>query len=78
MKNYLKPNGRFYLIDLDQEDGSFHQDPQKMGVHHFGFSIECRDSWCEKAGYKSVSHETVFEISKNERTYLVIMSIYKS
>lgn len=31
----LKPNGSLVLIDLAQEDGTFHAD--KTGIHHFGF-----------------------------------------
>jgi cyclopropane fatty-acyl-phospholipid synthase-like methyltransferase len=76
LKNHLSCDGKIFVVDLDQEDGSFHLEPQKMGVHHFGFSKEDRDLWCEKAGFKTVTHEAVFEISKNDRVYPVIMSVY--
>jgi 2-polyprenyl-3-methyl-5-hydroxy-6-metoxy-1,4-benzoquinol methylase len=33
----LHPGGRVALVDLYQEDGSFHGDNEAKGVHHFGF-----------------------------------------
>ena len=38
LKEKLNKNGILAIIDLDEEDGSFHPDPKNMGVHHFGFS----------------------------------------
>ena len=76
LKTHLTNNGKIFVVDLDQEDGSFHADPQKMGVHHFGFSKKERDLWCERAGFRKVAHEIVFEITKNNKTYPVMMSVY--
>ena len=39
----LAPGGWIGLIDLDKEDGSFH-DPDQPGIHHHGFDRAGKDS----------------------------------
>lgn len=76
LKKYMNADGKIFLIDLDEEDGSFHPDPKAMGVKHFGFSQQMRDQWGQEAGFSKVSHEVIFEIEKNERSYPVLMSVF--
>lgn len=76
LKKYMNPGGKIFIIDLDEEDGSFHPDPKAMGVKHFGFSQKERDQWAQEAGFSKVLHEVIFEIEKNERSYPVLMSVF--
>ena len=63
-KKHLTPSGRVFVIDLDEEDGSFHPDNEGMGVHHFGFSINTMESWSHELGFHSFQHEIVYEMFK--------------
>lgn len=49
-QNHLNQDGLFCWIDIDQEDGSFHDD--NTGIHHFGFSREQVTELLTKAGFK--------------------------
>lgn len=73
----LNPKGMVCIFDLDQEDGSFHPDNKAMGVHHFGFSRELRNSWLAAAGLSHVEHSVAFQMHKNQRTYDVLLSVYR-
>jgi ubiquinone/menaquinone biosynthesis C-methylase UbiE len=75
-KNHLKPNGMVFVIDLDEEDGTFHPDNQGMGVHHFGFSKNTMESWSQELGYHSFRHEIVYEMFKNDRSYGIGMGVF--
>ena len=43
----LNNGGQIFIVDLEKEDGTFHPDPEKVGVKHFGFSNEEIQSWSE-------------------------------
>ena len=58
----LAPGGLLALADLDEEDGSFHQDAQ--GVEHHGFHREWIRQQLQAAGFTQVSSETAYEIEK--------------
>lgn len=75
-KKHLTPAGRVFVIDLDEEDGSFHPDNEGMGVHHFGFSINTMESWSQELGFHSFQHEIVCEMFKNDRSYGIGMGIF--
>jgi len=76
-KKHLSPRGKVFVIDLDEEDGSFHPDNEGMGVHHFGFSKITMESWSQELGFYSFQHENVYEMSKNDRSYGIGMGIYR-
>lgn len=78
LKKLLSSNGIIAVIDLDAEDGSFHPDPNKMGVHHFGFSKETTDSWSVAAQFKKSSREIINVISKEQGEYPVFLAIFFS
>jgi len=62
----LSPGGLVAIADLDQEDGSFHQDTR--GVYHHGFRRKwMREQLCA-AGFARVNFETVYEIEKTTAT----------
>lgn len=69
----LNPDGEIFIIDLEKEDGSFHPDNKKMGVHHFGFSADDHQTWAKELNLKH-DRKVIFSIEKNERSYDVIMA----
>lgn len=75
-KKHLSSNGKIFVIDLDEEDGTFHPDNQAMGVHHFGFSKRTLESWSKDLEFNSFQHDIVYEIVKNSRSYGIGMSIF--
>lgn len=74
LKNNLLPGGVLAVIDLDQEDGSFHPDPKKMGVHHFGFNELQIKQW--GIGFKEVRREIINVIHKNGGEYPVFLALF--
>lgn len=74
LKKNLRPGGVLAVIDLDKEDGSFHPDSKKMGVHHFGFSEEQNIEWGRE--FKEVKREIINVIQKNESEYPVFLALY--
>ncbi len=76
-KKHLNPAGSVFVIDLDEEDGTFHPDNEGMGVHHFGFSKNTMESWSQDLGFDSFQHEVVYEMIKNDRSYAIGMGLFK-
>jgi 2-polyprenyl-3-methyl-5-hydroxy-6-metoxy-1,4-benzoquinol methylase len=74
-KQMLKPQGQIAIVDLDQEDGSFHPDNQAMGVKHFGFSKEELTNWARESNY-TFSHSIINKIEKNGKQYAQFLAIY--
>lgn len=58
----LLPGGMLCLADLDQEDGTFHDDP--TGVFHFGFQRSFLSGLLEQAGFTAPSDTTAAAIRK--------------
>lgn len=78
LQRLLSKNGVIAIIDLDQEDGSFHPDPKVMGVHHFGFEKNKVLKWGKDLQFTNVEHEIINVISKNEKKYPVFLAIFKN
>ncbi len=76
-KKHLAPNGKIFIIDLDEEDGTFHPDNKGMGVEHFGFSQKEFQTWANELGFKKFSYEIVFEMNKNHRSYGIGLAIFE-
>ncbi|MBT3237123.1 MAG: methyltransferase domain-containing protein [Bdellovibrionales bacterium] len=74
LKAMLKAHGRIVIIDLDQEDGSFHPENHQMGVKHFGFTKSDLAIWCQEVGF-TLSHQIIHQITKHGREYGVFMAI---
>ena len=75
-KEHLSPSGKIFVIDLDEEDGTFHPDNQGMGVQHFGLSRNTMESWARELKFSSFQHEIIYEIHKNDRVYGVGLGVF--
>lgn len=76
----LHPGGMVAIADLDQEDGSFHEDP--TGVQHHGFDREFMREQFEQTGYTDIRTVTGALVEKeqlygNYRRYSVFLIIAK-
>lgn len=64
----LAPGGQIALMDLDKEDGSFH-DPDQPGIHHQGFEADSLVALATAAGFEDVSIRNVHELDREGRSY---------
>jgi len=78
LSTHLNPNGRIVIVDLDQEDGSFHSKPKEMGVKHFGFSKNDIQDWANEAGLRISNYQFISEIDKNGKIYKVFMVLFEN
>lgn len=66
----LHPGGRIALVDLYQEDGSFHGDNQAKGVQHFGFAPEALQALAQQAGLMDIAFSEILRLQhSNGRGY---------
>ncbi len=66
----LHPGGRVALVDLYQEDGSFHGDNVAKGVHHSGFDPVWLQAQAQQAGLHDVALREVLQVQRsNGRSY---------
>lgn len=78
LKKMLASDGVIAIIDLDQEDGSFHPDPANMGVFHFGFSNEMTNTWADQVKLERPHREIIHTINKNNKSYPVFLAIFSN
>lgn len=65
----LAPGGWIGLIDLDKEDGSFH-DPDQPGIHHHGFDRATLIAAAMALGFRDAQTRIVSSITReNGRSY---------
>jgi trans-aconitate methyltransferase len=69
---HLHPGGQVALADLDEEDGTFHEDA--TGVHHHGFSREHIHGWLADAGFRQIRVETATVTAKENKDYPVFLA----
>jgi 2-polyprenyl-3-methyl-5-hydroxy-6-metoxy-1,4-benzoquinol methylase len=77
LKGLLRSDGKMVIVDLDQEDGSFHPDNKGMGVKHFGFAKETLEEWAQSAGLH-LKWEIINKIEKEGREYAQFMAVFLS
>ncbi|WP_257309772.1 class I SAM-dependent DNA methyltransferase [Geothrix fuzhouensis] len=70
--SHLNPGGTVALADLDEEDGSFHED--RTGVHHHGFPRAHIQAWLEQAGFRQVHLGTATVTHKEGQDYSVFLA----
>jgi 2-polyprenyl-3-methyl-5-hydroxy-6-metoxy-1,4-benzoquinol methylase len=68
----LRPSGQIALVDLESEDGSFH-DADAEGIHHHGFDRAAIESLATGAGFIDVETRVTGDIEKDGRTYPLIL-----
>lgn len=75
----LHPGGRVALVDLYEEDGSFHGDNEAKGVQHFGFAPETLRALAEAAGLAEIGFSEILRMRhRNGREYpLFLMTCQK-
>ena len=71
----LRSSGKIAILDLEAEDGSFHPDPQGMGVKHFGFSRDQVKTWAEK-NHLNVKIETINTLEKEGKSYNQFLALF--
>jgi ubiquinone/menaquinone biosynthesis C-methylase UbiE len=64
----LAPDGRIALLDLDAEDGTFH-DHDTEGIHHQGFDQAALAEVARSVGFADVTTSIVSEIEQEGRAY---------
>lgn len=77
-RDSLNPNGKLVIIDLEQEDGSFHDHRPFEG--HNGFSKEALLNMLQTSDFKLEDYDICFTITKmsidqEEKYYPVFMAI---
>ena len=79
LSSHLSPGGHLCIADLDQEDGSFHDDA--TGICHHGFTRQEVSSWIKGSGLTLETMETVSVIEKPskdsrcDRKYPVFLAV---
>ena len=63
----LAPGGRLALLDLDAEDGTFHDDQE--GIHHHGFDQAGLRATATSVGFRDAETRVVSEIERDGRPY---------
>ncbi len=71
--NSLLPEGKFFIADLESEDGSFHAQSTE-GIFHLGFDKEQFALMMKNAGFKNIKTETIFSITKFEKQFPVFLA----
>jgi ubiquinone/menaquinone biosynthesis C-methylase UbiE len=64
----LTSGGRMALLDLDAEDGSFHDD-DAPGIHHHGFDRDELLRIATQAGFTELGIRTAYHLEREGRTY---------
>ena len=64
----LAPGGRIALVDLDAEDGSFH-DADQEGIHHHGFDRTELERQTLAAGFARAETRLISELERDGRMY---------
>ena len=73
----LKNDGILCINDLEEEDGSFHEDKGNDGVEHFGYEKEDLFAIAKNIGFTIVSYKIVYNQEKNGQYYPLFNLIVK-
>jgi len=75
LKKLLIKEGQLIIIDLDQEDGTFHKNEVGFRGHN-GFNRNEFVTMCENAGFTIMKIETVYEGKKNIDDTSIVYSLF--
>ena len=75
LKLFLKKNGLMIIIDLDQDDGSFHKKEEDFCGHN-GFNREHFVNMFESSGFEFMSMETVYHGEKVTDNQTVLYTLF--
>ena len=64
-RELLRPGGILGVADLDEEDGSFHE--EMPDVAHFGFNQEKLSQLAQQAGFSKIDFSTAHVVSKTAK-----------
>lgn len=74
----LDDEGRLCIIDLEEEDGSFHAagDGEEAGSHHAhdGFSAAALTKLLGEAGFTTRFEHSIHDVTKNDRPYPLFLA----
>lgn len=70
----LDEGGHVCIVDLDEEDGSFHDSDSGFDGHH-GFSREALTEWLTAAGFVDVAIAPCYEDVKDGRSYPMFLAV---
>ena len=68
----LRPGGKVALADLDEEDGSFHE--EGVPIQHRGFPRERVQAWLKEAGFQDIQLRTAAITHKAGKDYPVFLA----
>ncbi|MBN2530847.1 MAG: class I SAM-dependent methyltransferase [Deltaproteobacteria bacterium] len=74
LASLLAPGGAVAIVDLDEEDGTFHPDNEGMGVKHFGFAKAAVEQWAYSQNLK-LQHQIIYDLAKSDRTYPIFLAV---
>ena len=75
MKNMLNPNGQIMIVDLDQEDGTFHPNNKEMGVFHLGFNHSVINTWANNLSME-LDYSIINSLEKNNNFYNQFLALF--
>ena len=71
----LDPGGRLAIVDLEEEDGSFHAGHGAGSLHvHHGFARSALAEQLGAAGFSEVAFDHVHDMEKDGRTYPLFLA----
>ena len=67
----LKPGGFLAIADLEEEDGTFHDDND--GIAHFGFNLASLNQQLSQLGLNEINKNAIFTVGKNNKNYPIFL-----
>lgn len=71
----LKPNGYLCISDLDEENGTFHENHNNDGIHHFGFSKKTIQQLYIKNEFKVIYLDDICTLERENGNFPIFLSI---
>ena len=75
LTKFLSKEGQILIVDLTKEDGTFHSDSNKIGVHHHGFSEQEIKYWGSENNLSS-TYTIINSIEKSNKKFDQFLAIF--